>query len=52
MYRSTSWSGQLYALVTLPPGKEPPFPLDMRLGGHQNWSGQLGGEKILDPTGT
>jgi len=29
-------SGQLLALAALPPGKEPQYPLDRRLGGPQN----------------
>jgi hypothetical protein len=44
--------GQLHAPAALPPGKEPRFSLDRRLGGPQNRSGRLGEEKILDPTGT
>jgi hypothetical protein len=35
------------------PGERVPgFPLDRRLGGPQNRSGQCGEVKILDPTGT
>jgi hypothetical protein len=34
------------------PGKEPPVPLDRRLGGPQSQSEQRGEEIILDPTGT
>jgi hypothetical protein len=60
MHRSMfSWSrhclevsGQLYAPATLPPEKEAWFPLDGRLGGPQNRSGQYGELKILHPTGT
>jgi hypothetical protein len=45
-------SGQLHAPAALPPGKEPRYPLDRRLGGPQSRSGRFGEEKILDPTGT
>jgi len=34
-------SGQLHALASLPPGKEPQYQLDRRLGGPQSWSGLL-----------
>jgi hypothetical protein len=40
-------SGQLHTPATLPPGKEPPVPLDKRLGGPQTRSGLRGEEKIL-----
>jgi hypothetical protein len=33
-------------------GKNPRYPFHRRLGGPQSRSGWLGGEKILDPTGT
>jgi hypothetical protein len=60
MYRSTfSWyqhllevSGQLHAPAALPRGRNPQYPLDLRLGGPQSRSGRYGEEKILDPTGT
>jgi hypothetical protein len=45
-------SGQLHAPSTLPPGKEPPYPLDRRLIGPQSRSGRHGKVKILAPTGT
>jgi hypothetical protein len=45
-------SGQLHATAALPPGKDPRYPLDRRLGGPQSRSGRFGAEKILDPTGT
>jgi hypothetical protein len=45
-------SDQLHAPAALPPGKEPPVPLDRRLGGPQSRSGRHGEEKILTPTGT
>jgi len=32
-------SGQLHASAALPAGKEPPVPLDRRLGGPQSQSG-------------
>jgi hypothetical protein len=38
-------SGQLHYLVTLTLGKEPWYPLDMRLGGVRSWSGRGGEEK-------
>jgi hypothetical protein len=38
-------SGQLYAPAALPPGKEPRYPLDRRLGGPQSRSGHGGEEK-------
>jgi hypothetical protein len=37
-------SGQLRAPAALPPGKEPRYPLDRRLGGPQGRSGR-GGEE-------
>jgi hypothetical protein len=33
-------SGQLRALDALPPGEEPWYPLDRRMGGPQSWSGR------------
>jgi len=35
-------SGQLHAPAALPPGKEPWYPLDRRLGGPQSRSGRGG----------
>jgi hypothetical protein len=43
-------SGQLHASAASPPGKEPPVPMDRRLGGPQSRSGRFGKEKILHPT--
>jgi hypothetical protein len=46
-------SGQLHALATLPPGKEPLVPLDRSLGGPQSRSGRSGEEKNSQlPPGT
>jgi hypothetical protein len=45
-------SGQLHAPATFPPGKKPPVPFGIRLGGTKNWSGRYEEMKILDPTGT
>jgi hypothetical protein len=42
-------SGQLHALAALPPGKEPWYPLDRRLGGSQSRSGRGGEEKNSQP---
>jgi hypothetical protein len=42
-------SGQLHALAALPPGKEPQYPLDRRLGGLQSWSGRGGEAKNSQP---
>jgi hypothetical protein len=42
-------SGQLHAPTALPPGKEPPYPLDKRLGGPQSRSGRYGEERNLTP---
>jgi hypothetical protein len=42
-------SGQLHASAALPPGKEPLYPLDRRLGGPQNRSGHGGEEKNSQP---
>jgi hypothetical protein len=60
MYRYTfSWprhylevSGELHAPAALPPGEEPRYPLDRRLGGPQSRPGRHEEEKILDPTWT
>jgi hypothetical protein len=41
-------SGQLQAPPVLTPGKEPPYPLDSRLGGLQGRSGP-GGEELKIP---
>jgi hypothetical protein len=38
-------SGQIHASAALPPGKEPPYQLDKRLGGHQSRSRRGGEEK-------
>jgi len=38
-------NGQLHALTTLPPGKEPRFLLDRHLSGPQSWSGHGNKEK-------
>jgi hypothetical protein len=38
-------SGQLHALVTLPPRGDFQYILDRRLGEHQNQSGSFGEEK-------
>jgi hypothetical protein len=40
-------SGQLYAPAALPPGKEPRYPLDKRLGGPQSRFGRCGEQKSL-----
>jgi hypothetical protein len=45
-------SGQLHAPTTLPQRNSPQYPLDRRLGGPQNQSGQHGEEKKLAPMGT
>jgi hypothetical protein len=45
-------SGRLHIPATLPPGKEPWYPLDRRLGGPQNRSAQHEEEKNFAPTGT
>jgi hypothetical protein len=37
--------GQFHAPAALPPGKEPRYPLDRRLGGPQSRSGRGGEEK-------
>jgi hypothetical protein len=38
---------QLHAPAALPPGKEPQYPLDRRLGGRQSRSGHCGVHKTL-----
>jgi hypothetical protein len=46
-------SGQLHAQAALPPGKDPPVPLDKRLSGLQNRSERDGKEsKILGSSGS
>jgi hypothetical protein len=45
-------SGRLHAQAALPPGKEPRYPLDRRLGGPQSRSGRRREETILDLIGT
>jgi ribosomal protein S16 len=42
--------GQLHAPDYLPPGKEPRYQFDRRLGGPQGRSAQRGEEENLDPT--
>jgi hypothetical protein len=42
-------SGQLHVPAALPPGKEPRYPLDRRLGGLQSRSGRGGEEKNSQP---
>jgi hypothetical protein len=42
-------NGQLHAPAALPPGKEPLYPLDRRLGGPQSHSGRGGEEKNSQP---
>jgi hypothetical protein len=42
-------SGQLHAPAALPPGKEPRYPLDRRLGGPKSCSGRGGEEKNSQP---
>jgi hypothetical protein len=42
-------SCQLHAPAALSPGKSPWYPLDRRLGGHQNRSGRGGEEKNSQP---
>jgi hypothetical protein len=42
-------SGQLHSPAALPPGKDPPYTLDRRLGGAQNRSGHGGEEKNSQP---
>jgi hypothetical protein len=41
--------GQLHTPVALPPGKEPWYPLDRRLGGSQSQSVHRGEEKYSQP---
>jgi hypothetical protein len=45
-------SYQLHAPATLLPEKEPPNPLDKKLGKPHSRSGRRGEEKILEPNGT
>jgi hypothetical protein len=42
-------SGQLHAPAALPPGKNPWYPLDRRLGGPPSRSGRGGEEKNSQP---
>jgi hypothetical protein len=42
-------SGQLHAPAALPPGKDPRYQLDRRLGGPQSRSGRGGEEKYSQP---
>ena len=42
---SLGGGGQLRALALLPPGKEPWYPLNRRLGGPQRWSGSYREQK-------
>jgi hypothetical protein len=42
-------SGQARTPATLPPGKEPPLPLNRRLGGPESSTGRFEEEKILLP---
>jgi hypothetical protein len=42
-------SGQIHATASLPPWKEPRYPLDRKLGGPQSRSGHGGGEKNSQP---
>jgi hypothetical protein len=42
-------SGQLHVLAALPPGKDPQYPLDRRLGGPQSRSGCSSEEKNSQP---
>jgi hypothetical protein len=42
-------SGQLHVPAALPQGKSPWYPLDRKLGGPQNRSGQRGVEKNSQP---
>jgi hypothetical protein len=44
-------SGQLHTLAAVPRGKEPLYPLDMRLAGPQSRPGHYGEEKILTLSG-
>jgi hypothetical protein len=39
----------LHAPAVMPPGKQPEYPLDERLGGLQCRSGRFGGEKYPNP---
>jgi hypothetical protein len=40
-------SGQIHASAALPPGKDPQYPLDRRLGGPQSRSGRCGVENRI-----
>jgi hypothetical protein len=42
-------TGQLHAPIALPPGEDPLYPLDRRLGGPQSLFGRYGEEKNLAP---
>jgi hypothetical protein len=42
-------SSQLHAPAALPPGKDPWYPLDWRLGGPQSRSGRDGEEENSQP---
>jgi len=42
-------TGQLHSPAALPPGKDPWYPLDRRLGGPQSRSGYGGEEKNSQP---
>jgi len=42
-------SGQLHVPATLPQGKSPWYPMDMRLGELQSWSGCNGEKKNSYP---
>ena len=46
---SVGGGGQLRALALLPPGKEPWYPLNRRLGGPQSWSGSYREQKHFLP---
>jgi hypothetical protein len=45
------WVVRFTPQAALPPGKEPRYPLDRRLGGPQSRSGLCGGDKILSLLG-
>jgi hypothetical protein len=45
-------NGRLHTLVALPPGKEPRYPSDRRLGGPQSQSGHCEEEENLAVPGT
>jgi hypothetical protein len=42
-------SGQLHTPAVYPQGRNPWYPLDRRLGGHQSWSGCSSEEKNFQP---